>query len=107
MMSVASGDESINSEVEPKSPSPSPPPVKKFARRYGTRAEVFDSETAEMTRGGLRKADLILSRSGKIVSKRKSESAKKIYNEFGFKKRVKKVEVQKKKKKRGKRKRSK
>ena len=96
MMSVAS-DESI--EVEPKSPAPSPPPVKKFARRYGTRAEV--------TRGGLRKADLILSRTGKIVSKRKSESAKKIYNEFGFKKRVKKVEVQKKKKKRGKRKRSK
>ena len=68
---------------------------------------MFDSETAEMTRGGLRKADLILSRSGKIVSKRKSESAKKIYNEFGFNKRVKKKEETKKKKKRNKRKRSK
>ena len=99
-------------EEEKRSTSPSPEPVdeklkKKFARRYGTRAEVFDSETAEMTRGGLRKADLILSRSGKIVSKRKSESAKKIYNEFGFNKRVKKKEETKKKKKRNKRKRSK
>ena len=67
---------------EKRSPSPSPEPElkteepkkKKYVRRYGTRSEVFDSETAEMTRGGLRKADLVLSRTGKIVSKKKSES---------------------------------
>ena len=78
---------------------------KKYARRYGSRSEVFDSETAEMTRGGLRKADLILSRTGKIVSKRKSESAKKIYDEYGFNKRVAPPKKTKKKK-RGKKKRS-
>ena len=89
-------------EEEKRSPSPSPEPVdeklkKKFARRYGTRSEVFDSETAEMTRGGLRKEDLVLSRTGKIVSKRKSESAKKIYEQYGFKKRVQEVKKKKKK----------
>ena len=77
---------------------------KKYARRYGSRSEVFDSETAEMTRGGLRKADLVLSRTGKIVSKRKSESAKKIYDEHGFNKRAPPKKT--KKKKRGKKKRS-
>ena len=79
-------------------------PVKKFARRYGTRFEVFDSETAEMTRGGLRKADLMMSRSGKIVSKKKSESAKALYEKFGFNKRV--VEKPKKKSKKKKKKKS-
>ena len=73
-------------------------PAKKYARRYGTRFEVFDSETAEMTRGGLRKADLMMSRSGKIVSRKKSESAKALYEKFGFNKRV--VEKPKKKAKR-------
>ena len=63
-------------------------PAKKYARRYGTRFEVFDSETAEMTRGGLKKADLMMSRSGKIVSRKKSESAKALYEKFGFNKRV-------------------
>ena len=56
--------------------------------KYGTRHEVFDLGTAQMTRGGLRKEDLIISRSGKIVSKKKSEQAKKNFEEFGFKKRV-------------------
>ena len=90
---------------EKRSPSPSPEPElkteepkkKKYVRRYGTRSEVFDSETAEMTRGGLRKADLVLSRTGKIVSKKKSESAKKIYEEYGFKKRVQVKKTKKKK----------
>lgn len=77
-------------------------PAKKYARRYGTRFEVFDSETAEMTRGGLRKADLMMSRSGKIVSRKKSESAKALYEKFGFNKRV--VEKPKKKAKRKKKK---
>ena len=71
--------------------------AKKYARRYGTRFEVFDSETAQMTRGGLTKADLMMSRSGKIVSKKKSQSAKALYEKFGFNKRV-VVETKKKKK---------
>ena len=75
--------------------------VKKFARRYGSRSEVFDSGVAEMTRGGLRKDDLMLSRTGKIVSKKKSASAKALYAEFGFSKRTKpKPEPVKKKRKR-------
>ena len=78
-------------------------PAKKYARRYGTRFEVFDSETAEMTRGGLRKADLMMSRSGKIVSRKKSQSAKALYEKFGFNKRV-VVEAKKKKKTRKKKK---
>ena len=57
-------EEQIVSEVAEK-------PAKKYARRYGTRFEVFDSETAEMTRGGLKKEDLMMSKSGKIVSKKK------------------------------------
>ena len=81
-MSVTS-EESVN-EAKPVEQAA----VKKYARRYGTRFEVFDSETAEMTRGGLRKADLMMSRSGKIVSKKKSESAKALYEKFGFNKRV-------------------
>ena len=91
-MSVAS-DESISEEK----PVEQVAAKKKYARRYGTRFEVFDSETAEMTRGGLKKADLMMSRSGKIVSKKKSESAKALYEKYGFNKRV--VEKPKKKKK--------
>ena len=72
-----------------ESPEPeAPKKVKKFARRYGSRSEVFDSGVAEMTRGGLRKEDLMLSRTGKIVSKKKSASAKALYAQYGFNKRV-------------------
>ena len=75
-------------------------PTKKYARRYGTRFEVFDSETAEMTRGGLKKDDLMMSKSGKIVSKKKSQSAKALYEQYGFSKRpVKKPKKKKRKKK--------
>ena len=70
--------------------------AKKYARRYGTRFEVFDSETAEMTRGGLKKSDLMMSRSGKIVSKKKSESAKALYSQYGFNKRTAKKPAKKK-----------
>ena len=73
-------------------------PTKKYARRYGTRFEVFDSETAEMTRGGLKKEDLMMSKSGKIVSKKKSLSAKALYEQYGFNKRVVKKKPAKKKK---------
>ena len=96
-MSVTS-EESVN-EAKPVEQAA----VKKYARRYGTRFEVYDSETAEMTRGGLKKADLMMSRSGKIVSKKKSESAKALYEKFGFNKRV-VVEKPKKKSKRKKKK---
>ena len=72
-------------------------PAKKYARRYGTRFEVFDSETAEMTRGGLKKEDLMMSKSGKIVSKKKSLSAKALYEQYGFNKRVVKKPAKKKK----------
>ena len=98
----ATSDESINEEKSVEQVAAKP--AKKYARRYGTRFEVFDSETAEMTRGGLRKADLMMSRSGKIVSKKKSESAKALYEKFGFNKRV--VEKPKKKSKKKKKKKS-
>ena len=57
----------VESEEETKTDDK---PKKKYARRYGSRYEVFDSETALQTRGGLKKEDLMLSRTGKIVSKR-------------------------------------
>ncbi len=71
---------------------------KKFERRYGTRTEVFD-QTAEMTRGGLRKDDLMISRSGRIVSKKKSQQATEAYKKWGFSKRKALVEEEKKTKK--------
>jgi hypothetical protein len=45
-----------------------------------------------MTRGGLTKNDLMLSKSGRIVSKKKSEAAKVAYTQFGFRKREDEVE---------------
>ena len=57
-----------------------------MGRKYGSRQEVFDG-LSEMTRGGLTKADLMISR-GKIVSKKKSDAAKASYAKFGFKKRA-------------------
>jgi len=41
-----------------------------------------------MTRGNLTKDDLIMSSSGRLVSKRKSEAAKKNYEKYGFNKRA-------------------
>jgi len=66
------------SEAQPQEPT--------FERKYGTRSEVWEG-TAMQTRGKLKKDDLVLSRSGRIVSKRKSELAKKSYAEHGFRKR--------------------
>ena len=57
-----------------------------MGKKYGSRQEVFDG-LSEMTRGGLTKADLMLSR-GKIVSKKKSDAAKASYAKYGFKKRA-------------------
>ena len=67
------------------------PPKKKrkYARVYGSRYEVFDAETAYQTRGGLKKEDLMLSRTGRIVSKKKSLAAKQLYKQYGFSKRSK------------------
>ena len=81
-----------------------------MVKRYGTRADVFEG-LAEKTRGGLTRDDLVLSKTGKIVSKKKSEAARAAYEKFGFAKRTKeKVDEEEKpepepKKKRRKRKR--
>lgn len=56
-----------------------------MGRKYGSRQEVFDG-LCQMTRGGLSKDDLMVSR-GRIVSKRKSDAAKASYAKYGFKKR--------------------
>ena len=55
-------------------------------RKYGSRQEVWDG-LCTMTRGGLSKDDLIMSKTNKIVSKKKSEAAKISYDKFGFAKR--------------------
>ena len=86
-MSVAS-EESL-SPLPSEKPDEEQKPAKKYARRYGSRYEVFDTQTALQTRGGLKKEDLMLSRTGKIVSKKKSLAAKKLYEEYGFSKRTK------------------
>ena len=67
-------------------------------RKYGTREDVWN-DVCTMTRGGLTKDKLMLSKTGKIVSKAKSESAKANYAKFGFTKREEKVEPEQKKEK--------
>ena len=58
-----------------------------MTRKFGTRAEVWDG-LCTMTRGGLTKDDLQLNaKTGKLVSKKKSEIAKSNYAQFGFNKR--------------------
>ena len=44
-------------------------------RKYGSRQEVWDN-LCTMTRGGLTKDDLMMSKTNKIVSKKKSMAAK-------------------------------
>ncbi len=56
--------------------------------KYGDRKSVYEG-LSQMTRGGLRKEDLIMKDNGKIVSKRKSEAAKATYGKYGFAKRTK------------------
>ena len=62
-----------------------------MVKRYGTRNDVFEG-LAEKTRGGLTRDDLMLSKTGKIVSKKKSLAAKASYEKYGFSKRLEKVE---------------
>ena len=57
-----------------------------MTRKFGTRSEVWE-DACTMTRGGLTKNDLMLSKTGRIVSKKKSEAAKVAYTQFGFRKR--------------------
>ena len=59
---------------------------KVFERRYGTRDEVW-SGIAEKPRGNLTRDKLTLSRTGRLVSKIKSEQARENYKKYGFKKR--------------------
>jgi hypothetical protein len=58
-----------------------------MTKKFGTRSEVVDG-LATFTRGGLSAGDLMVNKSGKIVSKKKSELAKKNYSQYGFKKRA-------------------
>jgi hypothetical protein len=58
-----------------------------MTKKFGTRSEVVDG-LAMFTRGGLSATDLMVNKSGKIVSKKKSELAKKNYEIHGFKKRA-------------------
>jgi hypothetical protein len=55
-------------------------------KKFGTRQDIWDG-LATMTRGGLTKIDLVLSKTGRIVSKKKSDAARVAYEKFGFKKR--------------------
>ena len=81
-------------------------------KKYGDRISVWEG-LASMTRGGLTKDDLVMSKNGKLVSKKKSEIAKRNYEQFGFAKRKapepepEVIEPPKKKRKRRKRKNSK
>ena len=70
-----------------------------WERKYGTRSEVWEG-IAQQTRGRLTKDKLVLSRSGRIVSKLKSEMAKKTYLEHKFAKRKPIVALEPKKKRR-------
>jgi len=47
-----------------------------FVRRVGSKAEVFHS-TCEVTSGGLTKKDLMMTKNGRIVSKKKHAQGKK------------------------------
>ena len=55
-------------------------------KKYGDRQSVYDG-LSKMTRGGLMKEDLLMSKNGKIVSKKKSDRAKENYAKYGFRKR--------------------
>lgn len=74
-----------------------------MTRKFGTRSEVWE-DACTMTRGGLTKNDLMLSKTGRIVSKKKSEAAKVAYTQFGFRKRQEEEAVEKKVRKRRKKK---
>ncbi len=50
-------------------------------KKYGTRSEVWNG-IASQTRGGLKSADLALSKSGKLVSKRKQAMGKKLLEQY-------------------------
>merc|ERR1719401_1593137 len=55
--------------------------VSKIAKGRGAKARVFKG-SKEKTTGGLKKSDLIKSKSGKIVSKKASIRGKKIYGKY-------------------------
>jgi len=58
-----------------------------MTRKFGSRQETWDG-LCVMTRGGLVKDDLMLNtKTGKLVSKKKSQIARDNYTKFGFNKR--------------------
>jgi len=61
--------------------------------KYGSRSEVWNG-LALMTRGGLMKDMLIISRTGRIVSKKKSEQARRNYETNNPFKKKKKAEAE-------------
>ena len=77
-----------------------------MVKKFGTRQEVWDGESS-MTRGGLTKDDLVLSKTGRLVSRKKSEAARASYAKFGFKKRAPEPEPEEAPKKRRRRRRKK
>ena len=62
-----------------------------MVKKFGTRSEVVDG-LALSTRGGLKAEDLMINRTGKVVSKKKSALAKQTYAQYGFKKREQQIE---------------
>jgi hypothetical protein len=60
------------------------PPILKIMRQVGTREEVYSGKAKE-TSGGLRKSDLKKNKEGVIVSRKKSEQAKRL-KKFQYKK---------------------
>jgi hypothetical protein len=55
-----------------------------YEKRIGTKDEVYCG-TAYKTSGGLTKENLTLNKAGKVVSMKKSELGKKLYDNFGKK----------------------
>jgi hypothetical protein len=68
-------------------------------KKFGDRLSVWEG-MASMTRGGLTKEDLVQSKNGKLVSRKKSEIARANYAKFGFAKRKVEEEPKKKRKRR-------
>merc|ERR1712080_65085 len=66
--------------------------VSKVAKGKRAKSSVFRGTKAK-TSGGLSKSDLVKSKSGKVVSKKASEAAKKNYKKRGLDKWIKAVQI--------------
>ena len=83
--SIFGGEESSDSEQEKEKPGTvAPPPEKKGGKtrrveKYGSRRKVWNG-SAERTKGGLRKEDLIQNARGRIVSAKRHTTMKNRHN---------------------------